>query len=284
MTLALSERFPYFFLPMPTPIYKALNLNPAFHLRYSWTTWPSGGCFAELPSPEILSEVFPLWEKDGLRLLERYWSREKIQITFSAMPQVSPVLLATRAKGRLQYAFRMGGHPSARFSRKLSVRSVGKNETQEVLDYIESQVSKANFVDRSFQEFMKEFTVGDPKVELGVPTETARGRYWYNLHLVLVVQERARIVDRRRLEIIRDSCFKIARKKGYGIAAASVMPDHLHLGLRGNPEHSPEEIALAFQNNLAYALGQNAVWSYNYYAGTFSEYDMAAIRRNPSPE
>ena len=93
-----------------------------------------------------------------------------------------------------------------------------------------------------------------------------------------MVAQRDRITDRRPLAIIRDSCFDIARKKGHSIAAMSVMPDHLHVVLRGNIESSPQEIALSFQNNLAYRLGQIRIWHDGFYAGTFSEYDMGAIR------
>ena len=57
------------------------------------------------------------------------------------------------------------------------------------------------------------------------------------------------------------------------------MPDHLHVALRGNIEQSPHEIALAFQNNLAYALGRGKIWQDTYYVGTFGEYNMRAIRR-----
>ncbi len=56
------------------------------------------------------------------------------------------------------------------------------------------------------------------------------------------------------------------------------MPDHLHIALRGNLEHSPEEIALAFLNNLAYMMGQNAVWQFGYHVSTFGEYRMDAMR------
>ena len=52
----------------------------------------------------------------------------------------------------------------------------------------------------------------------------------------------------------------------------------MHLALRGAVEHSPEEVALTLLNNLAYAVGQRALWEHGYYAGTFSEYDMDAIR------
>ena len=40
---------------------------------------------------------------------------------------------------------------------------------------------------------MAELTVVDPTVNLSAPAESARGRYWFNLHLVLVVAEHARI-------------------------------------------------------------------------------------------
>lgn len=56
------------------------------------------------------------------------------------------------------------------------------------------------------------------------------------------------------------------------------MPDHVHIALRGNIEHAPETIALSFMNNLAYSLGQKAIWESSYYAGTFGEYDMQMVR------
>ena len=56
------------------------------------------------------------------------------------------------------------------------------------------------------------------------------------------------------------------------------MPDHLHVALRGNVAESPAAIALAFMNNKAFAIGQNAIWQYRFYAGTFSEYDVRALR------
>lgn len=56
------------------------------------------------------------------------------------------------------------------------------------------------------------------------------------------------------------------------------MPDHIHMAVRGDIGSSPEEIALAFQNALACAAGCRA-WQAEYYAGTFSGYDLDVIRR-----
>ena len=114
-------------------------------------------------------------------------------------------------------------------------------------------------------------------VDLAAPAKTASGRYWYNLHLVLVTEGRWRNSEIPWLTKIRDQSLRIAEKKGHAISRLSVMPDHLHFSLRGNIENSPEQIALAFQNNLAYVLGQTRVCA-TYYVGTFGEYDMNAVR------
>ena len=43
-------------------------------------------------------------------------------------------------------------------------------------------------------------------------------------------------------------------------------------------DHAPETVALGFLNNLAFGLGQRPFWQHGYYAGTFGEYSMAAVR------
>jgi REP element-mobilizing transposase RayT len=123
------------------------------------------------------------------------------------------------------------------------------------------------------------FTVVNPQVDLSQPTESNSGRYWYNLHLVLVVRERYRIGEAATLAKIRDTAFQVCRKKGYAASTVAVLPDHLHLAIRGNVAQSPEDIALSFLNNLAYVLGQRPWWEAGYYAGTFGEYGMGAVRQ-----
>ena len=253
--------------------------SPAFHLRYTWSGWPSQTTFPDAPSDAFFQRLDVLWENDGMRRLATRWSAERIQFTFSVKPQVSPVFFTSRVKGRLQHALHESGCPT-KFSRKVAFRGIGDNHTAEVEVYIERQVEKETFVDPRFAEFLKQFTVTDPNVRLDQPTETNSGRYWYNLHLVLVVEHRNRFIDEESLRTIDHWCSRIARKKGYAISTRSVMPNHLHLALRGNIEQSPEEIALAMMNNLAYAFGQNPIWQSSHYAGTFGEYDMDTVRRS----
>lgn len=260
----------------PTPLYDPSTASGAYQLRYSWTGWPSAKSFDQQPI-ELIERTKPLWEVDGLRVLEFRWTGELVQILFSTKPNVSPVFVAARVKGRLDHALR-AAHFQMEFSRKVSVRSVGDNTRDDVEAYIDSQVTKERFVDPRFAAAMAEFTVANSRVDLEQPFESARGRYWYNLHVVLVVDGRYRVSDPQRLGLLREGCFKIAAKKQQAISRVSVMPDHLHLALRPTIDEAPVDVVFAYQNNLAHMAGLGRLWSDGFYVGTFGEYTTQAVR------
>jgi hypothetical protein len=113
------------------PLYRGENLKIAGLLRYTWTGWASTG---EIPQPVMLDSLKPLWESDGLRLLEHDRQGRQLQLAFSTRPDVTPVFAAGRAKGRFQDALRKARCPFSGFSRMLAVRSVGDNTRQQVED------------------------------------------------------------------------------------------------------------------------------------------------------
>ena len=56
------------------PIYTAENLNePAFHLRYTWSGWPTSGSFPSRLNESSLAEIDSAWGSDGMRRLETNW-------------------------------------------------------------------------------------------------------------------------------------------------------------------------------------------------------------------
>ncbi len=263
----------------PEPLYTPGNIpSPAYQLRYTWTGWPSVGLLPKEPNQEFFRGLDAKWEEDGIRRLASHWSSHSIQLTCSVTPQVSPTQFTSRIKGRLQHQIRQAGL-LVDFSRKVAFRTIGENRRQHVENYIENQVSKEQYVDPNFAIQMQKFTEVDSNVLLQEPSKTRSGRYWYNLHLVLVTTARMRFTDERALRRISETCRRIAELKGYLISRRSVMPDHLHLSLRGNLDHSPEMIALSFMNNLAYCMGQKMIWQPSYYVGSFGEYDMGAVRK-----
>ena len=260
----------------PPPLYQPRSEDGAYHLRYAWTGWPSGGTFAERPTG-LIRETQQHWERDGLRVLKHRWTERMVQIVFSATPDASPEFVAARAKGRLDHALRRAGREIP-FSRKVTLRGVGDNTRRDLDDYLARQVSKERFADSRYAEMMAEMTVVDPEIDLTAPAESARGRYWYNLHLVLVVAGRLRIRELALLRSLRDAFFKIAAKKGHDVARLSVMPDHLHAALRPHSHETPLEVVFAYQNNLAHLTRQGRIWSDGYYVGTFGEYTTQAVR------
>lgn len=259
-----------------TPIYRTIEF-PAYQLRYNWTGWPSGG---RLPKPpeDFFQALATHWELDGIRPLEWEWTPERIQLLCSVKPMVSPVRFTQRVKGRIQNALRKVGAPT-QFKRKLAFRSVGNNTRQAVEQYIAEQVTKAGFVDERFASMIRQFTTSNPNVSLANPTITSHGRYWYNLHVVLVTDERRKFTDVASLTRLANGCDDIAKENNYLLSRMSIMPDHLHLAMRGDVKQSPEEIALTYMNDLALALGGASIWQPGYYVGTFGEYDMAPVRR-----
>ena len=216
-----------------SPLYDTNSAEPAYLLRYSWTGWPSEGKLPAIEIAPLLSTLGPSWETDGLRLLEHSWSPDSVQLTFSTKPHVTPILVAARAKGRLQYALRQARKAIA-FSRKVSVRSIGDNTREMVEQYIRNQLLSAALADSHFIERLRSLHLSDPTVDLSAACESAHGRYWYNLHLVLVAAERYRSSDFAAYARMRAGCVRIAGEKGYAISELSIMPDHLHAALRGN--------------------------------------------------
>jgi REP element-mobilizing transposase RayT len=260
------------------PIYTTHNLTPAYSLRYSWGGFPKQGSdFTRWPMDDVLKGLAPEWEKDGINLLEHKLRPQGVQLTLSTSPQVSPTVLAARAKGRLQHGLREHG-VDAQFARNFAVRSLGENDRRTAEDYVRGQLKHADLADPLYIEQLRQCALSNRDVDLESPTSSASGRYWYNLHVVLVIADRARINAKTTGMTIRDTCQAVAKQYGYGISTLSLMPDHLHMTIRGAASESPEEIVLHFKNNTAWALGQIRIWDDGYYAGTVGEYTMDAVR------
>ncbi|MEZ6090787.1 MAG: transposase [Pirellulaceae bacterium] len=198
------------------------------------------------------------WKADQLRMLKHRIDGSLVQFVFAAKPSVSPTFLARVPRG--DWIMLRHSGTAIKFSRKVAVRSLGENTARAVSHYIDHQIDNADFADASFARSIGPYTRRFPKINPNQPIEVTRGRYWYCLHLVLVTAERYRFCRVECFKRIYDRCLQIADRKAYRIAAISVMPDHLHLNLVGSVEHSPEQIALAFQNNLAFAFDQTRIW------------------------
>lgn len=260
-----------------SPLYTAASVRPVHNLRYDWTGWLRDGAVFPSALAAAIHQCQAAWQSDGLTLDHWQAVRNRIQILFSADPSLSPALAAGRAKGRLQHALRQAGTPVF-FSRRVGFRSLGGNTREIVAHYVAGQVGKSDYIDARFKTYLDQFTVADAHVGLAEPFCSGHGRYWYNLHVVIVVQDRRFPMTRHETFIrVRDASAAIARREGHELAEISVMPDHVHMALRGNIEQSPLDIGLVYLNGLARTVGNNRCWSEEFYVGTFSEYGVDRI-------
>ncbi len=247
------------------------------HLNYSWAGWPTEGGFSSEPADEFFDALGAEWKSDGLELQSRVWTPEQIQMTFRTEPQIAPTFLAARVKGRLQHALRQAGVPCA-FSRKIAVRSLGDNVSEVVAGYLRQQAVRAELVDERYRATLRAAGFEDAAVDLSAPTETKSGRYWNNLHFVVVTAGRFRIGKEDFLDKVCAGVFAWAAETGCGLKAFAPMPDHVHVAARGDPERSPLELAEALWRSLNRAAGCGLMGE-NVYAGTFSEYGLGAVMR-----
>lgn len=256
--------------------YSLHNLNPPHDIHYSWTGFPSDSAFpANLPDG-VLSTFAEALKTDSLNLESYVWSSDEIHLTVSASPDKAPVWIAQRLKGRLDHALRSRGIPVS-FSRKVSLRAIGHNRTAIVENYVRSQLVHVNLADPRYRETLASVAINDPAVDLSAPAISNHGRYWYSLHLVFVVAGRYRVGEHTFLKGLRERILAVSEKLACALKRVAVMPDHLHLALRGNPILSPAEIALGIQEATADVAGCR-LWEDNFYVGTFGDYDYKAIK------
>ena len=261
----------------PEPAFTSDNSTCVHNLFYSWH-----GCLSDKePFPketaDIIKQCAPLWEKEGIELLKFTEKSNILQILCKVHPKTSPETFAHRIKGRLAYAFREASIP-VKFSRSIGFRSLGFNTSEVVKHYIDGQVKKEDLADERYREILKQFTCSDNSIDFSDAHKNRRSRYWYNLHLVIVIADRSiRITKDETFEKIRAIIPAIAEKHQHKIADFSVMPDHIHIAMQANPENTPYEIGLSFLNNLTYTMKMRYFWNEEFYVGTFSEYTVGSL-------
>jgi REP element-mobilizing transposase RayT len=259
---------------MPTPIYTTENCrNPAYQLNWSYSLfWHS--------APSETSWLEPLQlatEPDGIRILQHQLTKPTVsQFLVSTLPGVSPQTIAQRVKGRLQYLVR-AQMPTA-FQRNYALRSIGSADRETIDNYVSSQLDHHPCADLRVTEQLIAFQIHNPDVDLSRPSQTSHATHWFNLHLVLVTEGRFREIRVEPLRTMRDMVLNVSSSKGHLLSRAALLPDHLHITIRCKIDDSPQEVALTYLNNLAFAQGMRPVFRFGYFVGTFGEYDLGVIR------
>lgn len=235
--------------------------------------------------------------RDGIRILQHQFQPPDVsKFLISTTPEIAPIQVVQRVKGRLAW---MLGQKSAlprdalakgrsrfnsvhtnKYLRKhYSIRSIGSTRRDRLDKYLARRLEHHPMVDPRVQRCLKQFQIYCPDVDLSAPRMTSHGLFWYNLHIVLVHDGRYHQVNIEPLRSVHKMILATSAKKQHLLSRASILSDHIHLTLGCHLDESPEEVALSYMNNLAYAVGNRPIFRFSYYVGTFSEYDLGAIPR-----
>lgn len=259
---------------MPAPIYTPENCTPAYQLRWSVALFGR----QPLPSPDgwrtALAEVL---EPDGIRVLECEPREANVcTLLVSTRPNVAPSRIVKHVKGRIQHLLQ--DHHPRLFRRNFSIVSVGDAKRTAVEEYVANQLGHHPVADRRVQNHLAGLQSSFTQTRLCEPFFSAHGRYLCNLHLVLVHAGRWRASSEAFLTATGEMIERVAVKKSQRLSEAGLLPDHIHLALGIGVDESPEDVALGYLNNLAFAHGMRSIYEFGYYVGTFGEYDMGAVR------
>lgn len=265
-------------VPAPlAPLYTNENCSFCCPLKWGLST------FWRMPMADDswFGELVAATEPDGIRILGHRFSKPGIsQFVISTQPYVAPQHVMQRVKGRLQYLIR-NRLPKA-WKGNYGIRSIGHVTRQTVEAYVASQLGHHPMADPRIQDRLRRFQIVRTEVDLSLARCTGSGRYWYNLHIVLVHRERWAEVREDVLQRIHDMILGASAAKGYWLSRAGILADHVHLALGCPIGVAPADVALGFLNNLAYAQGMRPVYQFGGYIGTFGEYTNHALRSETS--
>ncbi len=261
---------------MPEPLYTSSNCTPAYELRWSLALFST----VDLTESDVwINDLKAVVEADGVRILEfRSEHSPVLHFLLSTKPAIAPPQIVKSVKGRLQHLIRKT-HPTA-FRRNFSLAGIGEVRRDVIENYVARQLGHHRMADDSIQERLARFQLEYPEVDLCEALFSSHGRYFYNLHLVLVHDGRWCEVREDRLAKTRDMILGVVKKKQHRLSRAAILPDHVHMTIGCAISESPETVALTYLNNLAYANGMQPLFCHSYYVGTFGEYDLNAIRRS----
>jgi len=260
---------------MPPPIYTSANCTPVYQLRWSLALFAKKA----LPSADHwLEGLRAAVERDNVRILEYTFKPPNIcMFLVSTTPLVVPSAIVWSVKGRKQHLLK-DSHPDA-FRRNFSLTSLGDAKSEVVENYVASQLISLPTTNVPARELLERFQLQFPEVDLDEPDFTAHGQYLYNLHVVLVHDGRWRECREPQLIRSREMVLSVARKHGHRLSRVALVGDHIHLTMRCGADISPEDVALKYLNNLAYAHEMQRIFQFGYFVGTIGPYDMEAVRR-----
>jgi putative transposase len=157
------------------------------------------------------------------------------------------------------------------WSRGTFVRSVGNVTGGAIRSYISGQFPHHRAVPERDAERVQLPRFHDPR-DTSRLREDSHSVFEYNLHVVLVTDKRAELLDFEVAEALVRYWRRVCDKKRWIAWDIEIVCDHAHLFLGLRPMDTPEQVALSLMNNSDYLCGRR-------YGAAMREANMASLWR-----
>ena len=257
----------------PSPLFLPSNCSAAYQLSWSLSVFGK----ERLPSPsECIDALRIEVAKDQLKILECEYRAPNVAMFFlSSQPSASPSQIVRSIKGRWQHLSRATDR--IEFRRNYRIDSVGDANAIVLDEYVAKQAAKHRMADERVQAMFESMQYHNPNVDLGDIQRSSYGEFIYALQIVLESESGWNEVRSDVLKAYRGAVIGTCRKHQWRLARIGLLSNHLHLLIGPAMTDSPEGVALALMNNLAYTQGMKAILRWSYYAGGFGKKDRGSI-------
>ncbi|HUP78989.1 MAG TPA: hypothetical protein VM260_10580 [Pirellula sp.] len=255
------------------PLYLPSNANVAYPLNWSLSVFGK----VTLPSPvACIDQLRESVRTDELKILEFLYRPPNVALFFvSSQPTANPSQIIRSIKGRWQNISRPT-HP-IEFRRNYRITAVGTVNSEVLDSYVCNQTSRHPMADTEVQLMIESIQFHDVDVDLNSLLRSNHGEYRYALHLVFESDGGWHEVRPAVLTSYRDAIIKSCSKHNWRLSRIGLLSNHLHILVGAGIEDSPNDVALAFLNNMAFVQGMKPVFRFSFFAGTYGEYDRGAI-------
>jgi putative transposase len=264
-----------------TELHWAYQLHHYICFRTRWRHEVFGDTNREASLSRLLAEVCG---NHGYHLLQHKVYPDHLRCLLSLKPDQSISVVINKLKSNISRELCLEfGLQAPLWATGYLAQSVGRVRIRAVKNYMAHQAEHHGYSARISPPVFR-YRGAQP-----VLLRAAHAVFDLSFHLVFATRYRRGVFGSSLGSALVDYWLKVARKKGFALDEASVLPDHVHLLIRLKPRTTVEECALSLMNNSQHWIERHhkraliqakidRVWQPSAYAGTCGKVTTAMVK------
>lgn len=240
---------------------------------------------SKINSDTLLTVINEICNRHEYHLLQNKTYPDQFRCLVSLRPDqpISNVVQVIKANASRECGLRLKLNTKV-WARGFLATTIGKMRLDAVREYLAQQGEHHGYAYRVLPPVYG-YRATNPII-----LRSSHAAFNLNYHLVFATYRRKGVFTSGLGQELTEYWFKVAAKRGFAIDQLSVVPDHIHLLMRGSPSASVEECALSLLNNAQHYIAQhyprlliddglNQLWQTSAYAGTCGKVSTSLMKK-----